>query len=87
VATGGGRRSLGVGRLVAAAVLIGAFFVPIGSLPLGSSVSLVDLLSGTLSKSTWSPERVLLLVGFITAIVFFGSSVLRSVKAKHGSAV
>ncbi len=86
VAAARGRAHLGLGRLAAAILFLGVFFIPLGALPFGPSVSLFELLSGTLSKSAWSPARLLLLVGFATSVVFFGLSMLRFVRAKHGSA-
>jgi len=83
-----GRELLGGAiRLTAAALVVGAFFVPFLGLPFGQALSLFDLLRGALGRGGWPAPRVALLVVFVAALAFPGVSVSRVLRAKHESVV
>ena len=74
-----------IGQLAVALLLVGVFFARGVQLPFGSSISLFDLLAGTLSGGTSQPARVVLMIAFIAVLVFLGASVRRVLRAKHVS--
>jgi hypothetical protein len=76
------RKLAGLVQLVTSALLLGAF-VPFISLPYGPSLSLFDLLSGSLSGGAWQPARLAVLFPFLAPLALLVSSALRLLKAKH----
>ena len=80
-----GESQRGVVQLVASILCVGAFFVPLISLPFGLTLSLFDLLSGSLSGGAWLVPRVALLLLFASALVFLVASVRQVFRAGNES--
>lgn len=72
-------KTLGIGSLL----IIVLFYVPIGELPFGPSITLWALLSGMLAGGRWPAARVLLAVAFILPWITLSLVIIKALRQKY----